>query len=33
MAARPLSEIVEPGWARALEPVADQVTAMGEFLR
>jgi uracil-DNA glycosylase len=33
MAARPLSEIVEPGWARALEPVADQVAAMGEFLR
>ena len=33
MAARPLSEIVEPGWARALHPVADQVTAMGEFLR
>jgi uracil-DNA glycosylase len=33
MAARPLSEIVEPGWARALHPVADQVAAMGEFLR
>ena len=33
MAARPLSEIIEPGWARALQPVADQVTAMGEFLR
>ncbi|MDT5126453.1 MAG: uracil-DNA glycosylase [Mycobacterium sp.] len=33
MAARPLREIVEPGWARALHPVADQVTAMGEFLR
>jgi len=33
MAARPLSEIVEPGWARALDPVADQVAAMGEFLR
>jgi uracil-DNA glycosylase len=33
MAARPLSEIVEPGWARALHPVADQVTVMGEFLR
>ena len=33
MAARPLSEIVESGWARALEPVADQVAAMGEFLR
>ncbi|TWJ07538.1 uracil-DNA glycosylase [Stackebrandtia albiflava] len=28
-----LHEIVEPGWAKALEPVADQITAMGEFLR
>ena len=33
MTARPLSEIVEAGWARALEPVAEQVGAMGEFLR
>jgi uracil-DNA glycosylase len=33
MAARPLSEIVEPGWAQALEPVAGDVAAMGEFLR
>jgi uracil-DNA glycosylase len=24
---------MEPGWARALAPVADQVAAMGEFLR
>jgi uracil-DNA glycosylase len=31
--ARPLSELVDDGWARALEPVADQVTQMGEFLR
>jgi uracil-DNA glycosylase len=31
--ARPLSELVEPGWAAALEPVADQVTQMGQFLR
>lgn len=31
--ARPLHELVEPGWARALEPVSDQVTAMGEALR
>lgn len=30
---RPLDEIVETGWAKALEPVADQITAMGEFLR
>ncbi len=25
--------IVDPGWARALEPVADNIAAMGEFLR
>ncbi|WP_166355831.1 uracil-DNA glycosylase [Phytoactinopolyspora limicola] len=30
---RPLAELVEPGWAQALEPVASQVAAMGEFLR
>jgi uracil-DNA glycosylase len=28
-----LNEIVEPGWARALAPVADRITAMGAFLR
>lgn len=33
MSARPLSELVEQGWAGALEPVADQVTQMGQFLR
>ena len=33
MAARPLHEVVEAGWAKALEPVAEQITAMGEFLR
>ncbi|MCB5180220.1 uracil-DNA glycosylase [Streptomyces antimicrobicus] len=33
MAARPLNEIVEAGWARALEPVAGQIAAMGDFLR
>lgn len=33
MVARPLHEIVEPGWAKALEPVAGQVAAMGDFLR
>ena len=33
MTGRPLNEIVEQGWAQALAPVADQVTAMGEFLR
>ncbi|MFI9815791.1 uracil-DNA glycosylase [Saccharothrix variisporea] len=31
--ARPLEEIVEAGWARALAPVADQIAKMGEFLR
>ena len=30
---RPLAELVDPGWARALEPVAPRVAAMGEFLR
>ncbi|BBZ27819.1 uracil-DNA glycosylase [Mycolicibacterium madagascariense] len=33
MTARPLSELVENGWADALQPVADQVAQMGEFLR
>ena len=33
MTARPLNELVEEGWARALEPVAGQVAQMGEFLR
>src|SRR3954465_10794793 len=30
---KPLSEIVEPGWARGLAPVGPVVTQMGEFLR
>ncbi|MGK2879660.1 MAG: uracil-DNA glycosylase [Mycobacterium sp.] len=33
MTARPLNELVEPGWARALEPVAPQVAQLGEYLR
>ena len=33
MAARPLSEIVEAGWAKALDPVAERIAAMGDFLR
>jgi len=33
MTARPLDELVEPGWAKALSPVADQIAAMGQFLR
>jgi uracil-DNA glycosylase len=31
--AKPLSESVEAGWAQALAPVADNIAAMGEFLR
>ncbi|CAM05298.1 uracil-DNA glycosylase [Saccharopolyspora erythraea NRRL 2338] len=31
--ARPLSDVVEAGWAEALEPVADRISAMGGFLR
>lgn len=33
MAGRPLNETVEAGWAEALAPVADKITAMGDFLR
>ena len=33
MTPRPLSELVDDGWAQALAPVADQVGRMGEFLR
>lgn len=32
-APKPLSKIVDPGWAEALAPVADDITAMGAFLR
>jgi len=31
--ARPLNEVVEAGWAKALEPVAERIAAMGDFLR
>src|ERR1700683_4507211 len=31
--AEPLSSIVDPGWADALEPVAGRIAAMGDFLR
>src|SRR2546426_5917041 len=31
--AEPLSNIIDAGWADALEPVADRIAAMGEFLR
>ncbi|QGG40426.1 uracil-DNA glycosylase [Aeromicrobium yanjiei] len=30
---RPLHELMAPDWAEALEPVADQIAAMGQFLR
>jgi uracil-DNA glycosylase len=33
MAGRPLRELVDEGWAAALEPVAGRIEAMGEFLR
>lgn len=33
MTARPLPELIDPGWASALAPVADRIAAMGEFLR
>lgn len=32
-APKPLAELVDPGWAAALAPVADQVAVMGEWLR
>jgi uracil-DNA glycosylase len=31
--AEPLRSIIDPGWADALEPVADRIAAMGGFLR
>jgi uracil-DNA glycosylase len=33
VAAQDLNTLVEAGWAAALEPVADRIAAMGEFLR
>jgi len=33
MAAKPLAEIVEAGWAQALAPVEQRVADMGDFLR
>jgi uracil-DNA glycosylase len=33
MPGRPLADVVETGWAEALAPVADEIAAMGEFLR
>jgi uracil-DNA glycosylase len=33
VSAQPLADLIDPGWARTLEPVAAQVAAMGDFLR
>lgn len=33
MTARPLTDLVAPDWAEALAPVADDIAAMGQFLR
>lgn len=33
VSSKPLSELVHPTWARALEPVAGQVAQLGAFLR
>lgn len=33
MTPAPLSELVDPGWAAALAPVAPNIAAMGDFLR
>jgi uracil-DNA glycosylase len=30
---KPLPELIDPGWAQALAPVADQVGSLGDFLR
>lgn len=32
-ASRPLADILDPGWARALAPVEGDIHAMGDFLR
>jgi uracil-DNA glycosylase len=31
--AEPLRNIIDPGWAEALDPVTDRIAAMGDFLR
>lgn len=33
MTVRPLSELIDPGWADALKPVAGTIAELGEFLR
>ena len=33
LVAQPLSELIDPGWAEALAPVADEIARLGDFLR
>ncbi len=33
MTPQPLTELIDPGWAKALEPVAADIAALGDFLR
>jgi uracil-DNA glycosylase len=33
MPARPVSELVDPSWAPVLEPMAETIAGLGEFLR
>ena len=33
MAVQPLEQIVDPGWAAALQPAAGRIRVMGDFLR
>lgn len=33
MTTRPLAELIDPGWAEALRPVAGTIAEMGDFLR
>lgn len=33
MSARPMAELLDPGWLRALAPVEEVITSMGQFLR
>ncbi len=33
MTPQPLESLIDPGWARALAPVGEQIGAMGDFLR
>ncbi len=33
MPARPLADLIDPGWAQALAPVATDIAELGEFLR